>query len=289
MCKNTGMTRRNFLEISAGMAAIAASVSITGVADSKTPLRIGMCDWSMQKGGNLEAFPLAYEIGLNGVEASLLSGSDVQYLRKPEIQDAYREASLQYGIQIPSLAIGQLNSVPLKSEPKAALWVADSIEAARNVGAECILLAFFGKGELRMGDTQDIERVVDVLVDLAPEAKKNGIVLGLENTLSAEDNLRILERINSPAVQVYYDPKNSAANGYNVLNEVGMLKGMICQVHLKNGKYHLDYRENLDFIALADAFRAINYQGWYILETSNPNDVVSDTRANIEFVKKHYA
>ena len=284
------VSRRGFLKAAVGGAAvIAASTPLMHAMRPDVPLRIGMCDWNLGKTADVDAIRVAHEIGLNGVEVSLLSRNDTKYLRGQDIQDAYRTASLKYGIQIPSIAIGELNRVPLKSEPKTALWVADSIEAARNIGAKNILLAFFGNGELRMEDKDDITRVVDVLIELAPEAEKNGIILGLENTLSAEDNLRILERINSPAVQVYYDAKNSANNGYDILQEIRMLKGYLCQAHLKNGKFPLSEKDNVDFIEVASAYKEIGYNGWYVLETSSPNDLIADTRKNIQFVKKHYA
>ena len=39
-----------------------------------------------------------------------------------------------------------------------------------------------------------MDYVGDALRDLAPEATKAGVILGLENTISAEDNVRIMER-----------------------------------------------------------------------------------------------
>ncbi len=285
---NGDSTRRNFLK--AAVLAAGAGVASKAIgAAGEVPVRIGMCDWNLGKTADVGALAVAREIGLNGVEVSLVSSKDERYLRTPEIQDAYRVAALTYGVQIPSVAIGQLNSVPLKSEPKTALWVYDSIHAARNIGAKNILLAFFGKGEIRMGDTEDVNRIVDVLKDVAPEAEENGIVLGLENTLSAEDNMRILERVNSSAVQVYYDAKNSANGGFDVLQEIRMLGKHICQAHLKNGKYHLDHMENVDFRKVAEAYKEIGYNGWYVLETSSPDNLITDTRANIEFVKTYYA
>lgn len=288
---NTGksVSRRNFLHAAVGVAgATAISSSAQSSESRKTPLLIGMCDWNLGKTANVEAIALAREIGLDGVEVSLNSSKDEVYLRRSEMQEIYRNAMYKYGIMIPSIAIGELNRVPLKSEPKTALWVADSIKVARNLGAKNILMAFFGKGELKIDKPEEIDRVVDVLKELAPDAKKAGVVLGIENTLSAEDNLKILERINSPAVQIYYDAKNSAGSKFDVIKEIKMLKGHICQAHLKNGKLHLSQKEDVDFVALAQAFKESGYDGWYVLETSSPNNLITDTKANIEFVKKYY-
>jgi hypothetical protein len=40
---------------------------------------------------------------------------------------------------------------------------------------------------------------------------------------------------------------------------------------------------------MAKEFYDIGYRGWYVLETDSPTkDIVADTRANIEYVKKTF-
>jgi sugar phosphate isomerase/epimerase len=130
---------------------------------------------------------------------------------------------------------------------------------------------------------------VDVLKEVAPRAAEAGVILGLENTLSAEDNLTIIGRVGSPAVRVYYDLRNSADRGRDVPGEIRRLGDQICEVHLKNGGKLLRDRENVDFPACAAALKEIGYKGWYVLETSAPTDLVADTRANIEYVRATFA
>ena len=65
------------------------------------------------------------------------------------------------------------------------------------------------------------------------------MILGLENYLSAEENLDILERVKSSAVQVYYDVGNSTDKGYDIYKEIRMLKGNICEFHAKDADHML--------------------------------------------------
>lgn len=44
--------------------------------------------------------------------------------------------------------VGLLNTNPLASDPRAPAWLEQSIDAARDLGAGVILVAFFGKGNL---------------------------------------------------------------------------------------------------------------------------------------------
>ena len=75
------------------------------------------------------------------------------------------------------------------------------------LGVQVILVAQFFKGELK-GDAAGTDRTVEILKQHAPRAEKEGVIFGLENYLSAEENLAILDRVGSPAVQVYYDVGN---------------------------------------------------------------------------------
>src|SRR5207247_11430994 len=104
-------------------------------------------------------------------------------------------------------------------------------------GAKVVLLPFFGRGALKTQEEMDY--VADFLKEIGPEAEKSGITLGLEDTISAEDNVRILDRAKSPAVKVYYDVGNSTNNGFDILKEIRWLgKDRICEFHLKdNPKY----------------------------------------------------
>jgi len=292
------ISRRSLLQAGAGGAAWLALSAQTSpgaetarqAAASPAGLRIGMCDWSLGKTGDLDMFKLGREIGLDGVEVSINFPGPGQHLRDPAVQRLFKSAMAEHHVAAPSVALGILNNVPLKSEPKAAIWLADAIDVARVLGAKAILIAFFGAGELRMDNETDVSRTVDVLKELAPRAEKANVVLGLENTLSAEDNLRLLERVGSNWAQVYYDCKNSADLGRDVPAEIRLLGPRICQVHLKNGGDLLSAPGNVNFAACADAFREIGYRGWYVLETANPSgDVIADTRANIEYVRRYFS
>ncbi len=56
-----------------------------------------------------------------------------------------------------------------------------------------LLLPFFGRWALK--SAAEMEHVGGALRELAPEAERAGVILGLENTISAEDNVRIMEMV----------------------------------------------------------------------------------------------
>ncbi len=282
-------TRREWLTGAAStVAGLALAAQVKGESGGACP-KIGMCDWSM---GRMDpsAFELGKQIGLDGIEVSIGSVGNRLWLRRPEVQQKYVETARGLEMGIPSVAMGLLNEVPLKSEPKAAVWAADTIEATKAIGARNILLAFFGNGELWQRPKVEVDRVVDALIELAPRAEKAGVVLGLENYLSAEDNLKILDRVKSDAVQIYYDVFNSGVTRkYDYIKEIKLMGKKMCQIHFKEGGSFLGSGA-VDWPAVVGALKDINYGGWVILETAAPTkDMVADTKKNLEYVKKLFS
>jgi L-ribulose-5-phosphate 3-epimerase len=273
----------------------AAGVLLSGSAVSllareKRRFKIGACDWSIGKRANPASFQLAREIGLDGVQVSLGTAADDMKLRKPEVQAQFKQAALDAGVEIGSLAIGELNSVPYKSDPRAEVWVSDSIDVARALEVKVILLAFFSKGDLS-GDAEGTEEVIRRLRKVAPKAEKAGVLLGLESWLSAEDTLRIMERVGSPAVKMYYDVANSTTRGYDILSEIRLLgKERICEFHMKeNGRLLGDGPVN--FEKVRDAIYDIGYEGWMHIEGAVPPDapIVESYVANLKLLRQLFS
>jgi sugar phosphate isomerase/epimerase len=195
-----------------------------------------------------------------------------------------QEAKSQ-NMQIASLAMGVLNEVPLKSDPRALGWVCQAIDYCKfPIGAKVILLAFFGNGDLR-NDKKGIDAVVRNLKTAATGAEKAGVTLGIESWLSAEQHLDIIERIGSPAVKVYYDVANSHKAGYDIYSEIRQLGKLICEFHLKDydGLYG---KGSIDFVRVREAIDDIGYRGWLVMEgTQMPLGVEESCRYDAEYLR----
>jgi L-ribulose-5-phosphate 3-epimerase len=248
--------------------------------------KIGACDWCLGPAAEPSSFQRAREIGLDGVQVSLGSADDMK-LRQPAVQKQFRDAAQAAGVEIASLAIGALNEVPFKSDPRAEAWVGDSVEVMQALKVKTVLLAFFGKGDLR-DDKPGIDEVVRRLKKIAPKAEKAGVCFGLESWLSADDTLRILDKVGSPAVKMYYDVCNSTVRGYDVPAEIRRLgRERICEFHMKeNGR--LLGEGQVKFEKVRDAILEIGYEGWMQIEGACPpqTDLVEAYRKNLAFLRK---
>jgi L-ribulose-5-phosphate 3-epimerase len=122
---------------------------------------------------------------------------------------------------------------------------------------------------------------------VAPRAEKTGVVLGLENWLSAAQNLEILERVNSKAVQVYYDVCNSTQQGYDIGKEIRQLGKRICEIHVKENGALLG-QGTVDFRKVRAALDDIGYRGWLQIEGAVPagKPMLESYQANCQFMRQ---
>lgn len=257
-------------------------------------LRVGMTDWNLGRRGDITKIALAREIGLDGIQVSVTYPADgkTPTLRDAETQAAFRRAALDNGIQICSLAIGNpgKSRLPMHTNPAFAILLVEAVEIARNIGTNNILLPILGDSHIDMTSQSQVDTFVAMMKEVARYAEKHEVVVALEDWVSAEDNLRLLDAIGSDHVAVYYDPHNIATRVKDIYAEPKMLGRRIHQIHVKNANNLMSVPGGrIDWPRMAQEFYDIGYRGWYVLETSSPSkDVAADTRANIEYVKQTF-
>jgi sugar phosphate isomerase/epimerase len=273
------ITRRDFVRGAAGLAGVAMLPRAVW-SQEKPKIRVGSCSIGMSG---------AKQAGLDGIEVRAGNAADTLEIADPAVRQRYKDQMKETGLVVSSLMMGLLNSDPLATDPRAPKWLEQSIDGAKDLGAKVILVAFFGKGSLgTRGNvkTADVDIVVERLKAAAPRAKDAGVILALENTLPAEENLKILQRIDNDAVRYYYDVGNLTGAGYDVPAEIRLLKDRIAQFHFKDGGSFLG-EGKVQFEPIAKAIKEINYQGWIVLECSSPSkDRVADDKRNAEFTRK---
>ena len=296
------LTRRAFVTqaalASAALPAAAPAQSGAPVPSSQTPnpvpVRVGMTDWNLGQRGDITKISLARQIGLDGIQVSVQYPTDgkTPTLRDPKTQADFKRAALENGIQICSLAIGNPGKarLPMHTSPAFAILLAEAVEIAHNIGTNNILLPILGDSHIDMTNQAQVANFVTMMKEVARYAEKYGVVVGLEDWISAEDNIAILDAIGSDYVAVYYDAHNIVKRVKDIYAEPKMLGKRIHQIHVKNADMLMSGQGGrLDWTRMAQEFYDIGYRGWYVLETGSPTkDIIADTRANIEYVKKTF-
>jgi L-ribulose-5-phosphate 3-epimerase len=294
------ITRRNFFGQAALASAVLPALAGTSAAAetvNPVPVRIGMTDWNLGQRGDISKIALAREIGLDGIQVSVQYPTDgtTPTVRDPKTQAAFKRAALENGIQICSLAIGSPGKarLPLHKSPAAAILLTEAVEVAHNLGTNNILLPILGDSHIDMANQAEVDTFVATMKEVARYAERYGVVVGLEDWISAEDNNKLLDAIGSEYIAVYYDPHlvvRRVPGMKDIYAEPKMLGKRIHQVHVKNAEMLLSGAGGvIEWPRMSQELYGIGYRGWYVLETSSPSkDLVADTRANIEYVRKTF-
>jgi sugar phosphate isomerase/epimerase len=122
---------------------------------------------------------------------------------------------------------------------------------------------------------QDFERAINVIRQVSDYALDKGqITIGLENLLSVENLLRLIDDVGKPNVKIYFDTQNYyVSEKADVGGMVEPLISHICEVHVKDG-YEADIEPSGALLGKGDSgffdtiaeLRRCGYSGWLISE-----------------------
>lgn len=288
------MNRRTFFASSL-TAAAGATLGVRPVRDAEAadagqaiPLKIGIRAASMKLAGNIDVIRAAARItGLMGVELQATAGSP--NLRDWETVRRYKREADRWAMRIPSLAGVWDRGVEIRS-PAAAESIRLSIRAAEILGSNTLLLAFFKAQAPDMSREDSYGPLVAMLREVAPRAADAGVTLGLENSLSPADNMKLVDLVAHSAVRVYYDVHNMAfyGHGEQAVSGIRLLgRERLCAVHVKNDSHLIEEPGPIDWPAAFRAFTEIGYEGWYVYETSHATieNCIEDTKRNNVFLR----
>ena len=242
---------------------------------------IGMCDWDMYATGDPKSLAIAKELGFAGVEVTYAPEGEYS-LSRPENRKRFLEAAEKESIEISSLAMGILNTVPLATADQAEGWVADCIEAMAEMKVNTVLLPCFFDADIK-DNIENRNKVIERFKRLAPLAEKNHVILGIESFLSAKEYLDMLEKIGNDAARIYYDVtnmffrENMVFHDFPMYDDLEMLlrEKVVCQIHCKENRARLG-QGNIDFPRVRDLLEKYDYQGWLVAETFPWTDLTED-------------
>jgi len=160
---------------------------------------------------------------------------------------------------------------------------------APRLGAYVIVLPFFEEATLS-SEHASAPRLVDGLKRTGVVAAQYGVTLALECTLSGEEQLRLLERVDIEAVALCYDVGNAVSAGYDPAREIRMLTAEhIGYLHMKDTDSQPLGGGRVDFEAVSKAIVEIDYEGWCVLETPTGEDAFASAKMNLDFTRRFVA
>lgn len=250
-------------------------------------LRIGVMDGVALAPSDPESVAVAARAGCEGIQVTLGRQTTAGHMvmAAPERQRAFLAASRIHRVPIVSTYIDILHVHCLKNDREALRWAAEGIEITRRLDARILMLVFFGKCALET--REEMDAVVGPLKELAREAERAKVTLGFENTIRAEDDIRILDAVGSRALQIYYDIGN-ATNLYHEdpLKALRLLgRNRICQVHVKDKGYLGEGA--VDVAGAVRVLEEVNWRGYLVLETGAPSkNKEEDLKRNTAYLRR---
>ncbi|MEM1211597.1 MAG: sugar phosphate isomerase/epimerase family protein [Planctomycetota bacterium] len=228
----------------------------------------------------LEAcFAGAASLGVQGIEIN------VQLERlKRDLPGFLREVSAlrdHHGLAVPSLVMGEHNNGGL------ATWWCDpnekadevllTVQACAELGAPVLLLPFFFFNEPKGASHR--AAVAERLQPLCRKAHDVGVTIAFEGVTPAEHVVEMAETA-GPGFGVYFDPANTAWCDRDPAEEARTFGSLIVQAHAKDaatftGDASLG-QGKVDHAACAEAYRAIGFDGWVVLETPGGESMPDD-------------
>jgi L-ribulose-5-phosphate 3-epimerase len=304
------MSRRDFLT---GTAAVLAGVllsasrplraeeqgSAAGGLTSPVPrpdfrYKIAVCDWMILKRQKLGAFPLAKEIGADGVEVDMggLGQRETfdNHLNDPATRQQFLDQSHGLGLGICSLAMSGFYGQSFAERPGVERIVQDCIDTMRTLEVKTAFLPLGVQGDLvKRPELRPV--IVERLKAAAAEAERAGVIIGIETALDAAQEIKLLEDVSSRAVRSYFNFANAAKAGRNVAEELRTLgKDRLCQIHCtdEDGAWLQD-DPKINLPEIKQTLDAMGWSGWLVVERSrnaqDPRNVKWNFAANVKYLK----
>lgn len=271
-----------------------AAEAVGNSSASKHRYRIGVCDWMMLKRQKLGAFPLAREVGADGVEVDMGSlgqrESFENALADPGLRNQFLDAARGKNLEICSLAMSAFYAQSFGERPTVPRMLGDCIDTMKAMNVKVAFLPLGVKGDL-VKYPQLRPAIVGRLKSIAPVAEKAGVVIGLETALDAANEVKLLDEVASSAVRIYFNFENAVQGKRDLHAELRTLgKDRICQIHCTDQDgVLLQDNPRIDMSKVKQTLDEMNWSGWLVIERSrdarDSHNVRRNFGANAKYLK----
>lgn len=269
------VSRRYFLS-SAGfltMGWLLAPTLVEAFSGRDKRYKIAVVDLMILKRQKLSAFDLAKEIGADGLEVDMggLGARDTfaSQLGDPVIRQQFLNKAKELNVEICSLAMTGFFAQSFASRPTYQQMVGDCIDTMK---AMKVKVAFLPLGvQVDLAKHPELRPVVvERLKIVGKMAEKAGVLIGIETTLDAKSEVKLLEDIGSKAIKIYFKFANPIKGGRDICQELMILgKKRICMIHCTNEDgVWIENDPSIDAKKIKQTLDDMGWAGWLVIERS---------------------
>lgn len=291
------MRRKVLCTVLAATISLGVLSSVNAVAQSASKnhrYKVAVVDLMILKRQKLGAFPLAKTIGADGIEVDMGGLGDRETFDNKLLIDSVRQqflnASKQLNLEICSLGMTGFFAQSFAERPTAVKAVTDCINTAKSLNVKVAFLPLGIKGDL-VKNPELRPAIVERMKQVGKIAEQAGVVIGIETSLDAKNELKLLKDIGSPAIKSYFNFANAVKNGRDISDELKILgKKEIVQIHCtdEDGVW-LQNDTKIDLKKIKNTLDKMGWSGWLVIERSrdaaDPRNVKKNFTANTTYVK----
>ena len=248
--------------------------------------KVAACDWMMLKRQKLGEFKLSHEIGADGVEMDMggLGKRDTfdNKLHQVYFQELFKKMAAEYQIEVPSIAMSGFYGQSFLKHRNYRVLIDDCIKTMQVMGAKIAYLPLGGCGNDWKTDDEQRRRLVSRLHVAGEMAHSEGLVIGIRTGLSAKEDIKLLEQINSEGIQIYFSVQEALDNKRDLYKELKTLgRKRICQIHIsETDGVTLPHSKNLDMHRVKEQLDKMGWSGWLVVERSRDAGDVRNVKKN---------
>jgi L-ribulose-5-phosphate 3-epimerase len=241
-------------------------------------------------------FPAASALGLDCIEFVVdQAGLEENPLLRPGGIEEILQAVEHSGVTVRTVCADYLMVAPLHHVDSEIAQASQNalrrlLQNGQALGLTDVVIPCVDQSSLRSSESE--EALVSVLLPLAETAGRAGINLSLETDLPPQRFAALLARFDTPTVTANYDTGNSAALGYDPVEELACYGDRISTIHLKDrvlggGSVMLGTGAT-QFERFFDALQPLSYSGPFIMQTYRDDEGTGVFAAQLAFVTDRF-
>ena len=242
-----------------------------------------------------EEFNICAEFGIDCIEFILdFDSSEENPLIKKDGIDEIQSVIKKTNVTVESICADYFMEAPLHSEDSksaiaSAKVLSNLIPNASNLGVRDIVIPCVDQSSINSEVAAD--RFINNLMPIIEIAEDYKINLSLETDLPPSSFLKLLNSFNSRIVTVNYDIGNSAALGYNLIEELDAYGERISDIHIKDrnfgGSSVVLGEGNAEFDSFFQKLKEFNYQGPFIMQAYRDDEGVEIFKKQLDWISPY--
>jgi L-ribulose-5-phosphate 3-epimerase len=241
-------------------------------------------------------FEIAKQIGLDCIEF-ILDYNDAK--KNPLLKAGGVEEILEVcdrtDVSVETICADYFMEAPLhstneKTAEKSKDVLINLLETSSKLGITDIVIPCVDQSSL--GNKEAVDRFVNKILTILPDAERKEINLSLETDLAPQPFADLLSKFDSNRITVNYDIGNSAALGYDPIEEFDTYGNLVTDIHVKdrelNGGPVILGSGNADFDMFFKKLKEVDFKGPFIFQAYRDDEGIEIFKKQLNWMTSYF-